>query len=128
VDQLQRLLPFLHDDVQIVAHVYHPQVKPEEWSDTSIIAPLRHTPEILINLDEDGRITQQFGVYASGHTLLYYLPDRRLCFTGGITNGRGHAGDSIGGAAIRSLVEHSHLTSHVTLPVYGCSVIGGIRK
>ena len=69
-------------------------------------------------VDDDGDEMRRFGAATSGH-VLFYSPDGRLIFSGGITPARGHEGESAGGSALMAL--GSGLTSMISsAPVYGC--------
>jgi hypothetical protein len=50
-----------------------------------------------------------------------YLPTGELAFHGGVTVGRGHAGESPGRTAIEAIVTNSGVPA-TTTPVYGCSL------
>jgi hypothetical protein len=69
-------------------------------------------------VDDDGDEMRRFGASTSGH-VLFYSPDGRLVFSGGITPARGHEGESVGGLALRAL--GSGQTPMIkSAPVYGC--------
>jgi len=121
IDQLTRLMPFLNKSARIVAYVYRPAREPAEWAATSIIGGLNRMPSIDIQPDLDGRIATRFGVLTSGHVLLY-TNDGRLRFSGCVTNGRGHAGDSMGAASIKQILRAPDQLNRVDLPVYGCAI------
>lgn len=77
-------------------------------------------PGVEVVADRDGREAAVFGAATSGQTLLYG-GDGRLQFSGGITPARGHAGDSAGHTALRSLLRHQ--TAHDTgAAVFGCAL------
>jgi hypothetical protein len=71
-------------------------------------------------VDVDGREHRRFGATTSGEVFLY-LPTGELAFHGGVTVGRGHAGESPGRAAITAIVTKSAALK-TTTPVYGCSL------
>jgi hypothetical protein len=70
--------------------------------------------------DRDGVEARKFGAETSGHVFLFGR-DARLLFEGGITDGRGRSGDSLGKQAVidRILGRASKMLS---LPVFGCSL------
>jgi hypothetical protein len=77
-------------------------------------------PGVRVFVDRDGAEAKRFGVATSGQ-VLFYDAQRRLRFTGGITAGRGHAGDNAGADAIVSLVDHGTTVEPET-PVFGCAL------
>jgi len=58
---------------------------------------------VTIVTDADGAEANRFGAETSGHTLLFDF-GRRLLFSGGITDSRGHTGDNAGESAIVALI------------------------
>ena len=68
--------------------------------------------------DIDGALAKRFSIQTSGHALLYDS-DGKLLFSGGITGGRGHAGDNEGRQTLTSFLEDGTSPS-ATRPVYGC--------
>ena len=75
-------------------------------------------PGVQIHQDAEGTEARRFGAETSGHTVLYD-PNGWLLFRGGITAGRGHEGDNIGGDSIVALVTGAAAAAQHT-PVYGC--------
>jgi hypothetical protein len=80
----------------------------------------RSLPGAEVVLDADGVEAQCFRVRTSGHVVLYSA-DGGLLFSGGITDGRGHAGDNAGRRAVLALLRKEE-TGQRTAPVYGCSL------
>jgi hypothetical protein len=56
----------------------------------------------------------------SGQVLLYDVSGR-LVFRGGITAGRGHAGDNVGRDNVVAFLLHDTVPAEST-PVFGCSI------
>jgi hypothetical protein len=71
--------------------------------------------------DLNGALARRFGAETSGYVLLYDAGGR-LLFRGGITAGRGHAGDNAGMSAVVALVRGESISQAQT-PVYGCSLL-----
>ena len=71
-------------------------------------------------VDADGKEHRRFGATTSGEVFLY-RPSGELAFHGGVTVGRGHAGESPGRVAIEAIVTKSAAEA-ATTPVYGCSL------
>lgn len=80
----------------------------------------RALPEAEVVLDPPGQEARRFHVRASGHVVLY-KPDGRLLFSGGITQARGHAGDSVGRRAVLAWLRQEKAGPR-TAPVFGCSL------
>lgn len=78
----------------------------------------RSLPNTEVLVDPKGIEARRFGVRTSGQVLLYGV-DGRLRFSGGITDGRGHAGDSEGQRALRAWLQDG-VAERDTAPVYGC--------
>lgn len=79
-------------------------------------------PGAEVTTDADGTETRRFHVRTSGHLVLYGS-DGRLLFSGGITQGRGHAGDSFGRRGVLALLRNEEIAPK-TAPVFGCSLFG----
>jgi hypothetical protein len=109
---------------KIAAHVlvYRPASSPEGWEQTDLWVNASAIPGVEVHLDVDGVEAARFGAETSGHALLYDSGGH-LTFSGGLTNARGHAGESAGRNAILALVGNS-IPAHTRTPVYGCSLSG----
>jgi hypothetical protein len=83
-----------------------------------IEATARLLPGVEVGVDRGGREARRFGVRTSGHVLLYGA-DGRLRFSGGITDGRGHAGDNDGRTTVLAWLRDG-VAERGTAPVYGC--------
>ncbi len=86
----------------------------------NIEAQARALPRTEVRIDANGIEARRFRVRTSGHVLLYGS-DGRLLFSGGITAGRGHAGDSAGRRAVLARLSKQEI-GRETAPVYGCSL------
>lgn len=82
----------------------------EEWA--------RSLAGVEVALDPDGIEARRFRVRTSGHVLLYGA-DGRLLFSGGITEARGHAGESVGRQAILARLRDG-VSTQKSVPVFGC--------
>lgn len=89
---------------------------------------------VSLMLDSGAAEAKRFAARTSGESRLYG-PDGRLLFRGGITSGRGHAGDNPGSDAVLNLVNGGNqtgapavgvmaatATTPITTPVFGCSL------
>jgi hypothetical protein len=77
-------------------------------------------PNTKVIADPDGAEIGNFGVKASGHTLVYDA-EGRLVFSGGVVSARGHAGANRGREAIVELARYGRSTV-TTSPVFGCAL------
>jgi len=94
---------------------------PSDWTKGSSWNCAAAIPGVSVQEDFDGNEARRFGAETSGFTVLYG-PDGRLLFAGGLTVGRGHAGDSLGARAIAMLVAGTSAESRQA-PVYGCRLL-----
>jgi hypothetical protein len=83
-------------------------------------------PGVTAILDRDAIEARHFGAYVSGQTFLF---DRfgHLIFSGGITAGRGHAGDNDGEAAVLAALA-TGVAPLATTPVFGCLLHGSVSS
>lgn len=88
----------------------------------NIEARARGLPRTEVVIDTDGIEARRFRVRTSGHVALYGS-DGRLLFSGGITEGRGHAGDNTGRRAVLAHLLEQEKQREIA-PVYGCSLFG----
>jgi len=84
------------------------------WQEASAI------PGVDVRVDAEGIEAGRFGVKTSGQALLYDV-EGHLIFSGGITPGRGHAGDNAGRDAIVALARHQPAPIAET-SVFGCAL------
>src|ERR1041384_5717141 len=86
---------------QVAAHVLFlkPSQMGDDWTQTDLWRSARAIPGVTVHEDRDGWQARRFGAETSSYVVLY---DSRgvLLFKGGITAGRGHAGDNAGADAI----------------------------
>ena len=100
-----------------VAFVRPPGV-PAGWERTGLWTSAAAIPGVTVVADEGGREAAAFGAATSGQAVLFDVAGR-VAFAGGLTPGRGHAGDSGGAAAVRALVCGGPADVTAT-PVFGC--------
>jgi hypothetical protein len=84
----------------------------ELWTTASRLRGVR------VECDADGVEARRTGATTSGHVVLYD-PAGRLAFRGGLTRGRGRAGESAGRGAILTALEGQEPQTRVA-PVFGC--------
>ncbi len=113
--EMNRLLARL--DGRMAAHVVFLRLAETErsdlWQSAGGIPGVRR-------IAAGGDAIRRLGAATSGQVLLYD-PRGRLRFRGGITPARGHAGDSVGRAAIVALVE-GRGSARSSAPVFGCAL------
>src|SRR5579859_1171728 len=121
VEELNRLLAQCRGRIAAYVLFFKPGQLPGNWTKTDLKQSAAAIPGVTVRDDPDGMLARTFGAETSGYVLLYD-PRGRLLFRGGITAGRGHAGDNAGENAIVSLVA-GQSTSLRGTPVYGCSLL-----
>ena len=110
------------------AHVFflEPAGADESWIETDSYRSASSMPEVRVHIDRGGEQARLFGAGTSGHVVLYDLGGR-LVFTGGITAGRGHAGDNAGAESIVGFINNSSVRIAST-PVYGCGLFNSCKQ
>lgn len=73
--------------------------------------------DVLLVIDEKGRLSRAFGAATSGQAL-YYNASGDLGFAGGLTTARGHEGPSLGLDALLAVLREQQAPTPA--PVYGC--------
>lgn len=122
LDELTELLARCPTRLRTVVLLWRPRDGGDAWEDTAVARRVRAIAGVEVVADEDGVEAQRFGMQTSGHVSLYDGLGV-LRFSGGITNSRGHAGDSIGRTAILAELAGKRDGQRAT-PVYGCSLQG----
>lgn len=107
---------------KVAAHVifFRPANFPTNWAHADLWKTASTIPGLAIDEDIGGATAKKFGAETSGFVALYN-PQGQLLFHGGITSGRGHAGDNEGESAIVALLAGRE-SSVKQMPVYGCSL------
>jgi hypothetical protein len=120
VEELNRLLAQCRG--RVAAHVvfFAPENAPDDWTQTDLWKSAADIPGVTVQADRGGGIAQQFGADTSGQVVLYSSRGE-LLFQGGITAGRGHAGDNQGANSIISRLDN-HGGGQETC-VFGCSLL-----
>jgi len=96
-----------------------PDGVPAGWENTDLLQSARAIPGVTVLTDAGGREAARFGAATSGQVLLYDAAGR-LAFCGGITAGRGHAGDNAGREALEALLRGA--PARASVPVFGCEL------
>jgi hypothetical protein len=122
LNELSRLMAAAPDSLWAYVLFVEPDHAGTPWEQTDLWRTAARIPGVVVSLDRGGQEARQLGAATSGQALLYE-PTGRLLFAGGITPGRGHAGDSIGRASILDIVGKL-APARATAPVFGCPLEG----
>jgi hypothetical protein len=108
----------------VSAHVLfiRPEGVSDAWVETDLWRTAAAIPGVVVYRDDSGVEARRFGSETSGETL-FYEPDGRLAFQGGITLARGHSGDNPGRETLMALLRHETPQRRET-PVFGCRMFG----
>jgi hypothetical protein len=107
---------------QIDAHVLFvkPRGAPPGWCDGDLWEQAEAIPGVHVAIDDDARDSTIFQATTSGQVIVYDAAGA-IRFSGGITGGRGHAGDNSGLSAVLGLIRDGQ-TGVTNTPVYGCAL------
>ncbi|MBI1247724.1 hypothetical protein GC197_07715 [bacterium] len=119
LSELARIQADCGDRLRIGIAVYQPDE--ENWSDTPVVRQALDIPKAHVFADPNGELATLFGAETSGHVMLFSTQGIRT-FSGGITPGRGHEGNSLGREAIRQYVSQNEIICDTT-HVYGCPIV-----
>jgi hypothetical protein len=117
-NELAEVMARVRGKVQAYVLFYTPEGSGADWQNTSLRQSAAQIPGVTVLSDVDGAEARRFGAETSGHTFLFD-PSGRLLFNGGITQSRGHSGDSVGENAIISLA-NNHGSDRSKTWVFGC--------
>ena len=108
------------DRVSVIVILLQPGDGRPGWSEADLETDLALLPRKGTWHDPGGAEARRFGVFTSGHVLLYDLTGH-LIFSGGITPGRGHQGANDGREAVLAGILGSGGGRSVH-PVFGCAL------
>jgi len=118
VNELAKIMARCDGQLQATVYFIRPKSQPAGWERGPLWNLVVTIPGVNAQTDDGDLKSDQFHANTSGETLVY---DRagQLCFQGGITAARGHAGDNRGESAIIAIVlgKDFHVESS---PVFGC--------
>jgi hypothetical protein len=120
VGELERLLASVDGKLDVCVAFIVPQQASREWEETDLIRRVNSIKGVREHMDEGGKEARIFGAETSGQTMLYDASGR-LRFRGGITAGRGHAGDNPGRTELEQIMLHGRTNGDPT-PVFGCAL------
>ncbi len=122
MEELARLMARCQGRLTAEVLFLQPAGAPTNWSRTDLWRAAAAIPGVRVLADKAGQEAGCFHAGTSGETALYDR-DGKLMFHGGITIGRGHAGDNPGVDDIEEALDHAPVRPLVT-PVYGCELTG----
>jgi hypothetical protein len=108
------------DNLSVDVVFHKPGASLEQLQVSSLWRIAERMPRVRKTYDPDGSVVAAFGARVSG-TVLLYNPDGALLFSGGITAGRGHEGDSFGMTRVAQLAR-GESSDPATAPVFGCAL------
>lgn len=120
IEQLNRILAKHQNRVSANVVFLEATGDDGDWAGTGLWRSVSAIPGIKVQQDDGGKLAERFGAETSGFVVLYH-PKGHVLFSGGITAGRGHAGDNAGADALAALLagEKSLVTETA---VYGCAL------
>jgi len=122
LNELARALPGFADDAPIHVLFSLPKNAGQDWRQNDLVAQAGKIPGTTIHFDEDGIESARFGGRVSGHALLFDA-NGHCIFSGGLTQSRGHDGETAGRDLItRVLVDHEANVQPLRSPVFGCAL------
>ncbi|HSI11191.1 MAG TPA: hypothetical protein VK961_04070 [Chthoniobacter sp.] len=122
MEELNRLLA--RSLGMVTPHVvfFKPEKDVGDWAGGALWESAKAIPSVIVDTDTDGAKARLFGAETSGYVVVYD-PHCKLLFHGGITAGRGHAGDNAGESAILSLLTTHDTTAVGESRVFGCALL-----
>lgn len=120
LEELARFMVGERGRVEANVVFLRPEGYPEGWERTRLWKSANEIPGVHTRVDVGGREAGLFGSWTSGQTLLYDAKGE-LRFSGGISEGRGHAGDNAGLDALRRAAQFPG-GGVLRSSVFGCSL------
>ena len=120
VGELNRLLTRCQQPTAVHILFVRPNEVSDSWTETSLRKSAEAIPDADVQIDPASEEARRFGAVSSGYVALYSA-EGHLLFSGGITDGRGHAGDNAGENVVVTLLNGYEAGLKHT-PVYGCSL------
>ncbi len=118
--ELERLVRRCGEELDVVVLVYQPTLQPD-WDEPDPFGVGSRFIDARVEADLDGETARKLGTFTSGAVVLY-ASDGTPAFWGGITAGRGHAGDNLGSDAILRAVR-GQTPRHRHTAVFGCALV-----
>ena len=122
VAELSRIVSHTRDRLAVDVLFVVPEGLDARWAMSDLYRAACAIPGVHVSLDPGGREARSFGGVTSGQALFYDAAGA-LRFAGGITPGRGHAGDNQGEATVEALaLDHAGEPLAAASPVFGCAL------
>lgn len=121
IAELARLMRLADGQLDCVVLINSPEGVDTQWTDTGLCRSAKAIPGVRTYIDDAGEEARRLGMVTSGAVVLFDAQGR-LCFTGGITQARGHEGASAGRDAILALLDDPERICGTT-PVFGCELV-----
>ena len=90
----------------------------DDWVHTNLWLSAKAIPDVTVREDLDGQTARQFGVFTSGHAILFDATGKRR-FSGGITRARGQVGENPGSKRLVAILTQRTVCLEES-PVFGC--------
>lgn len=119
VSELNKLMTRLVDRLDVYVLFVH-DAEDSSWVDSDLYVAAGRIPGVQTRGDRAGRISARLRASTSGSALLFDGRGEHR-FSGGLTPGRGHEGDSVGAQQIVRLVE-GEAPRAARSAVYGCEL------
>ena len=103
---------------QLVVVATVPPDESDDWLATDTVEQALRLPGAQLVADPGGREAQRFGATTSG-TVMWFDPEGKCLYAGGITSGRGHEGSNVGRDCLEQLMR-GELPSQKGMPALGC--------
>lgn len=117
--ELGKLDPVISNRMKLVIIFDQPIGKSSNWVKSDNWKMAKEIPNSELFIDEGSQEFDRFEVKTSGQTFLF-SKEGTLLFSGGITQSRGHVGDSRGQRLILERARNG-TTPYKSAPVYGCA-------
>ncbi len=119
LSELARLAHTERDQLNLLIAFVQPSDVPADWSQSDLWKTAVANKNWQVLIDQNGSLAGQFGAKTSGQVLVYDAQGS-LQFDGGITPGRGHAGDSIGHSIVQAIAAGHSPEQPTNCPTFGC--------
>jgi len=125
--ELARLAHSERDRLDFYVLFAQPPEVATDWSHTALWENAVANGALHVVIDQDGLLAKQFAVKTSGQVLVYDC-EGSLRFDGGITPGRGRAGDSFGRTIVRAIAAGQSTKAPVNCATFGCSLSASLKS
>ncbi|MBN22135.1 MAG: hypothetical protein CL678_12715 [Bdellovibrionaceae bacterium] len=120
IEELARLYSHIKEKVKSTLIFYKPQKFNHDWVKSDLWDNAHRIPNATVTIDSENKMINLFNPKTSGQVYLYNK-EGTLIYSGGITGGRGHAGDNLGSKIIREYILNNKIIKQEAF-VFGCSL------